>query len=211
MNHWLFRPLIFYPVAILIAAAIILISLDPLAWRRAPEPQSGVLENGAIVFEGRSFSAPDESPDQAVRVVRSGFNAPEALRIAVLPNQPPPTPAETGARILLSQEAIALLDDRPVHVVVAYRSLPVNPASALAVSLQGIGPADWVTQPLAVGEEEVEFDLPPQFAVNAIGFRAISSDSEHNSGVEIVRFSATPQEREETPVEFIPLEPMPEE
>ncbi len=49
-------------------------------------------------------------------------------------------------RILLTPASAALIGERPVAVEVQYNPLPVNAASALAVSLQGIAPGEWVSQ-----------------------------------------------------------------
>jgi hypothetical protein len=206
MRHWIFRPIVFYPLAALLAVVVILLAFDPFAWRNKPAPQAGVIEDGVIILAGEAFDAPDRSPDQIVTVRREGWGRAVAMRIAVLPNQPAPSPAETGARILLAPETAALIDDLPVHVTVSYASLPTNPAAGLAVSLQGIGPAEWVSQDLPVGEGEVSFDLPPQFAVNAIGLRALSTDVLFNSGVEILSVKLQPGE---AATEFIPMEPPP--
>lgn len=192
MRHWIFHPLIFYPAILLIAAGVVILSLGPPAWPRDAAPQAGVMSEGALVLEGAAFTAPDKSPEQEMYVVRDLWGNAQALRIAVLPDQPPPTPAEQGVRVLLSPESAALLDDKPVVVEVTYRPVPVNAANGLAVSLQGIGPADWVIQPIAPEEGTVRFELPATFAVNAIGLRAMSEGTDQAYGLEIVRIRAIP-------------------
>jgi hypothetical protein len=192
MRHWTFHPLVFYPAIALIAALVILISLKPQNWPREPAPTAGAVAGGALILERAAFNAPDGSPDQTMTVVRDFWGRPQALRIAVLPGQPDPSPAETGARILLTPESAALLDDKPVAVEVTYRPLPVNAAQSLAVSLQGIGPADWVIQPIPPQPGTVRFQLPPGFAVNAVGLRAVSPGADQAYGVEIVRVRAVP-------------------
>ena len=193
MRHWLFSPYAFYPLATILAVSVILLSMDPFGFRREPEMQAGRIDQGVIVLEGAAFDAPESSPDQVIHVRREDFGRAVALRVAVLPGQPPPSAAEPGARILLTPETAALLSDRPVQVRVAYASLPTNPASALAVSLQGAGPAGWVIQDLPIGEGQAAFELEPQAAVNAIGLRAIGSHTDFNSGIEIQRIEVTPK------------------
>jgi hypothetical protein len=192
MRHWSFHPLVFYPLVALLAALVILVSLKPQSWPRQPAPVAGVVRDGAIVLEGAAFDAPDDSPDQTMNVVRDFWGRPQSLRIAVLPGQPDPSPAETGARILLTPERAALLEDKPATVEVTYRPLPINAATGLAVSLQGVGPADWVIQPIPPEAGTVVFQLPAGFAPDAIGLRAISAGQEQAYGVEIVRIRVIP-------------------
>lgn len=193
MRNWLFHPLVFYPAILVAAAVVILVSLRPFSWDRAPAPVAGEVRGGALVLEGAAFNAPDPSPEQHMQVVRSFWGEAQALRIAVLPGQPAPTPAEQGVRVLLTPEAAALLDGPPVTVEISYRPVPINAATGLAVSLQGIGPADWVIQPIAPQPGSVTYQLPAGFAVDAIGLRAISEGTDQAYGVEIVRIIATPQ------------------
>lgn len=192
MRTFLFHPLVFYPLIALVAALVILVSLRPFSHTRDPEPVAGIIQEGAVVLEGASFNTPDPSPEQHMVVDRSFWGEARALRIAVLPNQPPPTPAEQGVRILLTPETAALLDGMPVTVDISYRPVPINAAPALAVSLQGIGPADWVIQPIPPQAGTVRFQLPAGFAVDAIGLRAISEATDQAYGVEIVSIRATP-------------------
>jgi len=192
MRNWLFHPLIFYPLAVAFAALVIAISVRPQAWPREPAPVAAQVQDGALVFEGAGFDAPAVGAEQDMAVVRDFWGRAQALRIAQLPNQPPPTPAEQGARLLLTPEQAALINDKPVTVEVTYTPLPVNAASALAVSLQGIGPAEWVSQPAPAEPATLRFDLPAQFAVNAIGLRALSNGTDQSYGLEITRVRVTP-------------------
>ena len=195
MRHWIFHPLIFYPLAILLAAAVIVFGLQPQSWPREPKPVAAQVSGGSLVFAEAAFDAPDKAPEQSLHVTRDFWGNAQSLRIAVLPNQPEPTPAEQGVRILLTPEQAAMIEDRPVSVVVSYQPLGRNTASGLAVSLQGIGPADWAMQPLPSepGPGQLQFELPAQFAVNAIGLRALSSATDQNYGLEITRVVVTPR------------------
>jgi hypothetical protein len=192
MRHWLFHPLIFYPLAFLFAAFVIAVSLRPQAWPRAPAPVAAERADGALVFAGEGFDAPAVGAEQEMTVVRDFWGRAQSIRIAQKPGQPPPTPAEQGARILLTPEDAALIDDRPVTVEVSYNPLPVNAATGLAVSLQGIGPADWVSQPALPQPATLRFELPAQFAVNGIGLRALSDGADQAYGLEITRVRVTP-------------------
>jgi hypothetical protein len=193
MRHWIFHPLIFYPLAIVVAALLIGFSLQPQRWAREAGPVAAQHAEGALVYRGAGFDRPDPSPEQCMTVVRDFLGRPRALRIAVKPDQPPPTPAERGVRVLMTPEDAARIEDRAVTVEVTYTPSPVNAASGLAVSLQGIGPAEWVAQEIPPQPNTVRFDLPAQLAVNAIGLRAISSNSDQAYGLEITRIRVIPR------------------
>lgn len=193
MRHWLFHPLIFYPLAIVVAALLIGFSLQPQRWARDAGPVAAQEAEGALVYAGASFDRPDSSPEQYMTVVRDFMGRPRALRIAVKPDQPPPTPAERGVRVLMTPDDAARIDDRPVTVEVTYTPSPVNAASGLAVSIQGSNPAAWVSQEIPPQPNTVRFDLPAQRAVNAIGLRAISSNSDQAYGLEITRIRIIPR------------------
>jgi hypothetical protein len=196
MRYWIFHPLIFYPVVILLAALAIGISVKPQAWPRAPAPVAAEMVEGAMVYRGAGFNAPSPSPEQRMTVVRDWIGRPLSLRIAVLPEQPAPTPAEQGVRILMTPEDAARIDDRPVTVEISYVPSAINPASGLAVSLQGIGPATWVAQEIPPQPGTVRFELPAQFAVNAIGLRALTDNTDQNYGLEITRIRVIPHARD---------------
>lgn len=195
MRHWLFHPLVFYPLVLVMAAVIIVIGFRPQAWPREPAPVSAELSDGALIFQNDSFNSPGASPEQVMFVTRDFWGSARSLRIAVRPDQPPPTPAEQGVRILLTPDQAGMIDDRPVTVEVSYLPLANNTASGLAVSLQGIGPADWVSQSLPVepGAGTLRFELPPQFSANAIGLRVLSNAADQNYGLEVTRIVVTPR------------------
>ncbi len=192
MRSWLFHPLVFYPLILVLAALVIAVSLRPQAWPREPAPVAAQVVGAALVFEGEAFNSPAVGAEQNMSVVRDFWGAAQALRIAQKPGQPPPTPAEQGARLLLTPAQAALIEDRPVTVEVTYNPIPINAASELAVSLQGIGPAEWVSQPSPPQTGTLTFQLPPQFAVNAIGLRALSGNADQAYGLEITRVRVIP-------------------
>jgi hypothetical protein len=194
MRNWLFHPIVFYPLVILLAALAIGLSLQPQSWPRAPAPVAGQIQNGALILEREAFNSPEKPPEQVVKVERDTLGHPLALDIAVLPNQPAPTPSETGVRILLTPQSAALIGDKGAHVDIVYHILPVSTAAALAVSLQGSGPADWVSKAIPAQNGALSYDLPPGFSTNAIGLRAIASAADQNYGVEIVRIRVLPHD-----------------
>jgi len=193
MRHWLFHPLIFYPLAIVVAALLIGVSLQPQRWARAAGPVAAQQAEGALVYRGAGFDSPAPSPGQYMTVVRDFLGRPQALRIAVRPDQPPPTPAEHGVRVLMTPEDAGRIEGRPVTVEVTYNPSAVNAASGLAVSLQGAGPIEWVAQEIPPQPNTVRFDLPAQAAANAIGLRALSGNNDQAYGLEITRIRVTPR------------------
>jgi hypothetical protein len=192
MRSWLFHPLVFYPLILVLAVLVIAVSLKPQAWPREPAPVAAQVVGAALVFEGQAFNSPAVGAEQNMSVVRDFWGNAQALRIAQKPGQPPPTPAEQGARLLLTPAQAALIDDRPVTIEVTYNPIPINAASELAVSLQGIGPAEWVSQPSPPQTGTLTFQLPPQFAVDAIGLRALSGNADQAYGLEITRVRVIP-------------------
>lgn len=171
--------LLLYVFYILVTGGVLL-----AAWRAVDprgKPVSGEITDGALILRSNEFRAPDSSPEQTYSLSR------EALSIVVLPDQPPPTPAERGVRILLAKERAALINDRAVTVEVRYALPAGSPASGLAVSLQGIAPAEWISHEFTDAEGVAQYALPAQFAdVNAIGLRALS-DAEGQSGAVNIR------------------------
>jgi hypothetical protein len=192
MRHWLFHPLVFYPLAIVLAALAITVSLRPQAWPREPAPVAAEIVDNALVYEAEAFNAPSPSPEQNMTVVRDFWGNAQALRVAQLPRQPPPTPAEQGVRLLMTPEDAARLEDKHVTIEVTYNALPVNAAYGLWVSVQGIGPANWSLAPTPPDANVVTFTLPPQVAVNAIGLRPWQEGQDEAFGIEITRIRVIP-------------------
>jgi hypothetical protein len=96
-------------------------------------------------------------------------------------------------RILLTQEAAALIEAKPVTLDVTFEPLQLNGASELAVSLQGAQPAQWVTQALPIQGARLRFELPAQSGVNAIGLRAITNQTDQAYGLEISELRVQPR------------------
>lgn len=193
MRHWIFHPLIFYPLVIVLAALVITVSIRPQAWPRTPAPVAAQVVDDTLVYEGEAFNSPSPSPEQNMTVIRDFWGKAQTLRVAQLPDQPLPTPAEQGIRVLMTPQDAALIDDKPVTVEITYNALPVNAAWGLGVSLQGIGPAEWIIHPTPPDANVVTFDLPPQFAVNAIGLRAWQEGQREAFGLEITRIRVIPR------------------
>src|SRR5262249_19348828 len=147
----------------------------------------------ALVWTGPGFDAPDVGPEQYITVVRDLWGKAQNLHIAVLPNQPPPTPSEQGVRILLTPADAAALDGKAATVEVSYNPLPINAATGLAVSMESGGQAQWASQNApSPPQGPLKFELPAQRAPQAIGLRVLSNDRSEAFGLEITRIKITP-------------------
>lgn len=193
MRHWLFHPLIFYPLAAIFAAFVIAVSFQPQSWPRDPAPVTAEREGEWLVYQGQGFNSPSIDAAQDITVVRDFWGRAERLRIAQKAQGGRPTPQEQGARILLSREDAAALAGRPLTVEVSYNPLPVNAANGLAVSTSSAGETDWIQQAAPAQSATLRFRLPAQSEVNAIALRAVSTDNDQAYGLEITRIRITPQ------------------
>jgi hypothetical protein len=192
MRSWLFHPLIFYPLAIIVAAGVIVLSLRPQNWPREPAPAPAVFEESALIFAGPAFDAPASSTNHALTVTRNFWGQPQTLRIGVEIEQGAPRPEETGVRLLLAPEDAARLNNQRATIEVSYNALPINTAQGLAVSLQGAGPTIWTSLPIQPQPATVRFEVPAQSDVSAIGLRAINNGGDRAFGLEITRIRVIP-------------------
>lgn len=192
MRVWLFHPLIFYPLALLLAGLVITVSLKPQNFPRAPSAAAAEIADGALVYTGERFDAPEPGTGQFVTVTRDFWGKARTLRIAIEPGHVAPTPAEHGVRLLLTPADAARLNGHAATVEVTYNPLPVNAAHGLAVSLQGEGPTTWVSRDIAPQRSITRFEIPAQASVTALGLRALNQDAEEAFGLEITRIRITP-------------------
>lgn len=192
MRHWLFHPLLFYPVVFALAALVIVLSVQPQALPRTPAATAGEVQGPALVLQGDAFNAPEDPPEQYVTVVRDLWGRPQSLRIATLENEPAPQASERGVFLALDPAAAALISGKRLNVEIAYRPLPVNAAPELAVSVQGAAPTRWVTRPIPPLSGNVSYTLPAQPNVRGIGLRPLIGGAGMTFGVEIVSIRITP-------------------
>lgn len=195
MRTWVFHPLIFYPLALLLAVLVIAVSARPQSFPRAPAPVAGQIEQGALVLQGAAFNSPSDDPGvQYITVKRDNWGQALSLKIAQRPGRPPPTPRDHGVRVLLDPARAAAVAGHAVTVEVSYLPSPVNAANALAVSLQSAGPSTWVTRPTPPQPGTLRFELPAQANPTALGLRAVASggDADEAYGLEITRIRITP-------------------
>src|ERR1700741_692648 len=119
MRNWLFHPLLFYPLAALMAAFVIAVSLKPQAWPREAAAVAADRDGEWLVFEGDGVDSPAVDAYQEMTVVRDFWGRARTLRIAFR-GQGAPTPQEDGAQILLETDDAAALSGRPLVVEVSY-------------------------------------------------------------------------------------------
>ncbi|MGD9968379.1 MAG: hypothetical protein AB7T59_17805 [Hyphomonadaceae bacterium] len=192
MRHWLFHPILFYPLMALLAVFVVALSLQPQSWPRDPAPVTAARDGEWLVWSGEAFDTPSADERHEIMVVRDFFGRAQNLRIAQKASGEP-APEERGARILLSPEDAAALQGRRLTVEVSYNPLPVNAAPALAVAAGGDGPTAWVRQDTPPQPATLRFQLPAQSEVNAIALRAISAADDQAYGLEITRIRISPQ------------------
>lgn len=182
----------FVTIGMCLAALASAIAWGPSLIDPRGAPVAGEKEGHTIILNGSALHSPDPSPEQVASVT-----AHSALRIEVLPNQPPPTPAERGVRILLTPERAHFIKDKQVLVEVSYQpsqafwNSTTPMASGLAVSLQGIGPAEWRVASVVEQVGVASFELLAELEVNAIGIRAISEVDDQGGSLEITEIRLT--------------------
>lgn len=186
MRNWLFRPLVFYPLLALVAAAIVLASLRP---DLAPAPAAaaaGRIEAHALILQGEALTRPEIGPGFVAHVRRDAIGRPEALRIAVAPGRGAPRAGEEGVRILLSPDETARLGAGPYMVEVDVRPVAITMAQRLAVNLQDqAGATAWEGADVDPEGALLHFALPANGPVTAIGLRPVTDNRDYNYGFEI--------------------------
>lgn len=192
MRHWLFHPIVFYPLVALIAALAIAASLRPQSWPREAAPVAATQDGQWLVLRREAFNSPASGPEQEFTVMRDLLGRAESLHIAQLPGEPPPLQTQDGVRILLTPETAAAISGRPVTIEISYNPLPINAATGLAVSLRGDAPSPWASQEAPPQNATLRFRLPAQASVNAIGVRALSNLDDQAYGLEITRIRIMP-------------------
>jgi hypothetical protein len=193
---FLFRSVIFYPLAALVAAGLILISLGPQPWApRAPASQSGAPgQDGAVVFGPSALAGIDAGAHHIVFSPRNASGAASTLHIAVKKGAPlTPTPTERGARLMLNSETANRFGGQPVRVDVLIRPAPIASAPEIAVSWQGSEPVTiWSQAETGTEEKTLSFTLPAATAPQAIGLYVINPSANEAFAVEIGEIHLSP-------------------
>jgi hypothetical protein len=184
----LFRWYLFYPLAAVAAALIILVSLGPAILPADPRPVAGRVKGNAVLLAGDDLAHPNPSPQTVHFVQRDAAWRATALRVAVRPRLGPAKPNEAGLQILLSQASAARLGRGPVRIEVMTASVPVTTATHLAIGLPHGSETEWQTKPVSVGDNMIAYDFAPRSSgalITAVGVRPVSIPDDYNYGVEI--------------------------
>lgn len=188
MIRHLFHWWIFYPLAALVAVAVILVSLGPALLPTDPRPVGGRMVGTTLVIEGADLAHPAPSPETVFYVARNAAWAAQGLRVAVRPGQGPARDDEAGLQILLAPEASVGLGPGPFRVEVRIAPVPVTTAPRLAIALDRGGAVEWRTVPVTAVTDVVAFDFPQADAgmlLTGIGIRPVAALEDYNYGVEI--------------------------
>jgi hypothetical protein len=183
----LFRWYLFYPLAAIIAALIVLVSLGPAILPTDPRPVSGRVTGAMLVLSGDDLAHPAPSPETVHYVDRDAAWRTKALRVAVLPRHGPVKPQEAGVQILLSPQAIAGIGPGPFRIEVLIKSVPVTTAQQLAIGLGRGSTIEWQTKPITVGDELIAYDFAqtPGEPISAIAIRPVTALDDYNYGIEV--------------------------
>lgn len=184
------RGIMFYIVVALVAAVMIWISLGPGASAPPVTRQGGQQMADHVLFDARALAHADRRGPEHVSYIahEETGGAFLGLRLAVKADMGPPTPAETGVRLMLDPGVAQTIAERGARVEVDINPIGVTTAKGLALSLQYVGAVEWVSQDLQPIAQTVTYDLPPSFVgglPEAIGFRAISENNDYAYGWEI--------------------------
>ena len=188
---------VFFPLAALLAAASIVVSLGPMLLARDARPAVGARDGAAFVFAGDDLAHPAPAPHQVFHVARTATVRTEGLRVAVLPGRGEAQPEETGVQVLLAPETSLALGEGPFRVEVQTVPVPITMAPRLAIGLDRGGQMEWRTLPLPAVASTIVYEFPrgeDGAFVNAIGVRPAASLLDYNYGVELraIRIMQTP-------------------
>jgi hypothetical protein len=184
----------FYPLAILIAAGMILLSLGPAPFASRGAPVAAATTPQGLTIGPASLAQTVPDVWHTAHIVRGPAGAPIGFRLAVKPG----APAEIeGARLALAPSTGQALSDRPVRLQIRFKRIAETGAAGLAARLVGGSGSAWVSVPLPAesptGGDVVELDLPPAAAVTALELRTISQRTDFASGVELLQVVLSPQ------------------
>ncbi|MGE3142559.1 MAG: hypothetical protein AB7L65_04515 [Hyphomonadaceae bacterium] len=184
----LFRWHIFYPLAALTAAAVILISLGPALLPRDARPVSGQMVEGALWLAREDIAHPLGAPETVHFVVRDGAWEATGLRVAARMGVGALQPEETGAQILINPEAALALGEGPFRIEIRTAPVPVTTAPQVAIALERGGFREWATAETPLSDSTIAVDFPasdPGVLISSIGIRPIAALEDYHYGVEI--------------------------
>lgn len=184
----------FYPLLLVVAAALVTVSLGAGAFERSGRAQAATMDGAAHVFGAQALADGVVTRNGHILHIAREFGlSPRAVRIGARPGMGAASPDRSGVQLLLAPEEGARLAGKPLRVEIAFRRISVTNAASLAVGLEQGGPIAWVTQPIPPENGVMTFDLPAAAAApTAIGFWVVNDKTDYNYGVEISRVRVTP-------------------
>lgn len=184
----------FYPLILVVAVALVLVSLGGDIFDRSASPQPAAREAAAFVYGADALADGIKTADgHMLHALRDFGVSTRAVRIGVRPGMGGPSPATRGALLLMTPADAALLAGRPVHVEVSFKRINVTTAAGLAASLQSDGPVVWSIATTPSENGVIAFDLPASAGpLKGLGLWVMSDKADYNYGLEISRVVVSP-------------------
>jgi hypothetical protein len=185
---WMFRGFLFYPVAAVATAAIVLLSLGPALTRSDTRAVDGKISRGVLVLEGDDLAHARSAPNIVSFVPRDARWQATGVRVAVRPGAGPADSRGRGLEIVLSPAASAWLGAGPLRVEAATSPLPLTAASQFALGLTRGGRTEWSLRPISPIRDTLVFEFASDASgevVRSLALRPVSDDPNSNRGVEI--------------------------
>lgn len=185
----------FYPLIGAVAIGLIAASLGGDAFVQTATPQRAASRGDELVYGPHELARGARVDADHVRYVVRDFGvSARAVRLAVKPGRPAPSPQSAGVRLLLDPVQAGALAGKPVRVTLQVRRFSVTAAGGIAVSLQNGGAVSWVSAPLPTETGAISVDLPALTgpAPTALGLHMLSDKGDFNYGAEIGRIALKP-------------------
>jgi hypothetical protein len=180
----------FYPLAILIAAGLILFSLGPAPFATRGAAVSASQSGQAWVLGPASLAQAVPDVWHSTHIVRGPTGAPVGVRIAAKPGAPE---ALDGVKLRLSPTASQALSQKAVRAQLQFKRIAETGATGIGLRLVGAAPMPWQTIPLPEQGDSMEILLPATGEVSGLDMRAVSNRTDFASGIEITQIALTPE------------------
>jgi hypothetical protein len=181
----------FYPLILVLAAALVALSLGITTVSQPPQPQPATRKDGALVYGPHQLARGTRIDATHVRyIVRDLGLSASAVRLAVRPGTAIPADGDSAAALLLAPGDTEALVGRPVRVEIAHRRFSISAAGALALRFDN-GP--WTITPLPPQSGPLTVTLPaPSTAPRELGIRMVTDQQDMNYGAEFNRIVLRP-------------------
>jgi hypothetical protein len=190
MVRGFFQNILFYPIAAVLAAGLIAISLGASWLSPAVAAQAGKIADGALVFDGAALAKSEGGIGLDTFIVRNNLSQPIGLRIGAAGAAAAPTPDDKGVRLILAPTAVDSLGPGPIVLELKTKPLPFNGAPTLFVSAQTepAAPVQWLSAPVPTGDEPIKLQLTlqPNAKLASIGLQPANPAGAESFSVEVV-------------------------